>query len=75
MQIPINNHRSYSIKQDEDMEEMKELDDIRTTHKRSVARRAAKLAEGQAAAKAGTNGSACPPTIITQTVPITKTQF
>lgn len=44
------------MKQDEDQEEMKELDEIRTTHKRSVARRAAKLAEQQAA-KSGTNGA------------------
>lgn len=80
MQLPSNNHNSISMwrnKQDDDLEEMKELDDIRTTHKRSVARRAAKLAEAQAAAKAGTNGSACPPTLITQnaTLPITKTQL
>ena len=66
------------VKQDEDMEEIKELDDIRNTHKRSVARRAAKLAEAQAAAKAGTNGSKCSTTpVINQNVnlSITKNQF
>jgi hypothetical protein len=69
---------SLLMKQDEDMEEMKELDDIRNTHKRSIARRAAKLAEAQAAAKAGTNGSKCSATpVITQNVnlSITKNQF
>lgn len=38
---------------------MKELDEIRTTHKRSVARRAAKQAEAAQAKAAGTNGSNC----------------
>ncbi|KAI9554266.1 putative transient receptor potential cation channel subfamily V member 6 [Daphnia sinensis] len=76
----VDGRRAFMLRQQqsvEDLEEMKELDDIRTTHKRSVARRAAKLAEAQAAAKAGTNGSACPPPLITQnaTLPITKTQF
>lgn len=40
---------------------MKELDEIRTNHKRSIARRAAKLEAQAAEAKKGTNGSNCTP--------------
>nr|CAH0100413.1 unnamed protein product [Daphnia galeata] len=77
----VDGRRAFMLRQqqsDEDMEEIKELDDIRNTHKRSVARRAAKLAEAQAAAKAGTNGSKCSTTpVINQNVnlSITKNQF
>ena len=43
----VDGRRAFMLRQqqtEEDLEEMKELDEIRTTHKRSLARRAAKMA-------------------------------
>jgi hypothetical protein len=43
----VDGRRAFMLRQqqtEEDLEEMKELDEIRTSHKRSLARRAAKAA-------------------------------